>query len=632
MIYAKLNYSVFDRKYSVNLGNPKANEPNIEENHFGFDFQEKKLEEGTTIFTAGLKWETNLRPSVGLKIKDIIVRLPLHKYGKYKILQHGYQSWSYTTVYEATEKDISPSLQFLRTSEENIYSKHTGRRGEFLSEGLVLLYDPENKENILWGIFDPSEIGVKFRVKLLENSELEYVEVIYDIYSHNEFKGIHSIQLTPIVMKVWKGNPYDGLENYSKELAKKYQIKLPKGEVPRGWCSWYYFYTSISEKVILDNLKEVKEKNLPIEFFQIDDGYQKEIGDWLIPNHKFPAGMKFLAEEIKKVGLKPGIWLAPFLIRPKSEFFKMYPEAVIKDEKENFVSAIWQPLWGLGHTYALDVTHPTAIDYIETVFHTITKEWGYEYLKLDFLYAGCLDGVLYNNRLTPVQRYRNILEKIRKVVGNKIFILGCGAPMFPSLGFFEGMRVSCDITPFWSRQLIRVLLRDKHALCTERALINTLYRAFMHRNFWLNDPDCLIVRKDKNQMTYSQTILMATVMGLSGGMLLMSDNLSTLDTVRLPIFLKAVELNKKCQEKNSIPLGLMEYKFPVGFYNPSGILGVWNPTKKEQEISFEFPYGFDFSNQKDFWTQKEISFQWDPNTKTFTIKLKPFESIVLGVS
>ena len=73
-------------------------------------------------------------------------------------------------------------------------------------------------------------------------------------------------------------------------------------------CSWYYYYTSISEKIILDNLREIKNKSLPIEFFQIDDGYQKEIGEWLVPNSKFPAGMQFLADEIKKVGLKPDSW------------------------------------------------------------------------------------------------------------------------------------------------------------------------------------------------------------------------------------------------------------------------------------------------------------------------------------
>ncbi|MCX7999896.1 MAG: hypothetical protein N3A69_13250, partial [Leptospiraceae bacterium] len=38
----------------------------------------------------------------------------------------------------------------------------------------------------------------------------------------------------------------------------------------------------------------------------------------------------------------------------------------------------------------------------------------------------------------------------------------------------------------------------------------------------------------------------------------------------------------------------------------------------------------DFSNKKDFWTEKEISFDWNSDTKIFTIKLKPFQSIVIG--
>ena len=629
MIPARLHYQVFSKKYTVPLDLQSKNKLDVEENHFKFEFQEEKQPNGESLFSGKLDWDSYNRPSVGLKLLHLTITLPLPPYGKYSIFQHGYQSWEFSTVYSAKEKDISPSLQFLRTSQENYYTKHSGKRGDFISEWMTILYDLEQKKGYLLGVAQPTDLGVKFRIKLRENGEVEILELVYDIYSSPEFKNNKGFLLTPIVMIPIEKDIASTLFEYGKQVSKTHNVPQLNMQVPTGWCSWYYYYTNISEKIILDNLNEIRNKNLPLEFFQIDDGYQKEIGDWLVTNEKFPAGMKFLAEEIKKVGLKPGIWLAPFLVRKKAEIFQIYPEAIIKDEKGKPISAIWQPLWGLDHTYALDITHPVALDYLETVFKTITQDWGYTYLKLDFLYAGLLDGVLYKNRLTPVQRYKNALEKIRKVVGNNIFLLGCGAPLYPSIGYFDGMRVSCDITPFWKREIIRVLAKDKNALCTERALINSLYRAFMHRNFWLNDPDCLIVRKDKNKMSYAQTILMATVMALSGGMLLMSDSLSSLDEDRLPILLKAVELSRKCQKELSIPLGLMEFKFPKGFYNPSGVLGIWNPSKKAEELELYFPYPFEFTNTKDFWTQEEIKIDYDSKTQKIILQLKPYQAVIL---
>jgi alpha-galactosidase len=627
---AKLDYQVFSKKYTVGLGLQSKNEAHIEENHFSFDFQEKKLNHGEISYTGRLDWNTNVRPSVGLKLLSITVELPLPPYGKFSILQNGYQSWGFSTVYSGKEKDVSPSLQFLRTSQENIYTTHSGKKGDFQSEGMTVLYDSEKKQGFILGISEPGDLGVKFRVKLRENGELEAIDIIYDIFASIEFKNNQGVSLTPVKWIPIGEDIATALDEYGKSVGKKFGVKQNTEPVPTGWCSWYYYYTKISEKIILENLQEIKNKNLPLEFFQIDDGYQIEIGDWLVTNSKFPAGMKFLADEIKKVGLKPGIWLAPFLVRPKAEIFQTYPEAIIKDEEGKPVSAIWQPLWGTGHTFALDVTHPIALDYIETVFRTMTTEWGYNYLKLDFLYGACLDGVIYNSKLTPVQKYRNALERIRKVVGKNTFLLGCGAPMYPSIGYFDGMRISCDITPKWKRDFIRVLLKDKNALCTERALINGLYRAFMHRNFWLNDPDCLIVRKDKNKMNYDQTVLMATVMGLSGGMLLMSDNLSTIDTGRLPVLLKAIELSKLCQGARSIPLGLMENKFPVGFYNSSGVLGIWNPTDKTKEIEVFFPYAFDFDSKNNLWTGQSVEMEFAPETKILKTKLGPYGSWVLG--
>ncbi len=628
MTTARLDYQIFGKRYHTHFSFQSKNTEISSDNQFELELIEKKSN-SEVLFSGGLTWKSLHRPSVGLKLTTITLSLAtINPDLSYEIFQHGYQSWGFSTLYTHAERDLSPLLGFLKTSQENSYTEHTGRQGEFISEGLVVLWNREHQSGYLVGVSDQAEQNCKFRVVFSPTGTVTNFEIIFDLYFSPEFKGKEIVPLTQIKWIPIQTHPYLALEEYAKNLGKKNGVKRSDSPVPTGWCSWYYYYTDISEKIILDNLREIKNKSLPIEFFQIDDGYQKEIGEWLVPNAKFPAGMEFLASEIKKVGLKPGIWLAPFLVREKSSFFQLYPEAVLKDEKGSPVSAIFQPIWGFSDTYCIDVTHPIAIDYLETVFRTMTKEWGYSYLKLDFLYAGLLDGVAYNTKLSPALKYRQTLEMIRKVVGKNTFLLGCGAPMIPSIGYFDGMRISCDVTPFWGPDTIRNWVRDKHALCTEKALINSLYRSFMHRNLWLNDPDCLIIRKDKNKMTYQQTLLMATVMGLSGGMLLISDNLSSLDSNRLPILEKALLLSKSCQGANSIPLGFMEYKFPRGYYNSGGAFGFWNPEPKTSEFKLHFPYFLPFESELELWTgEKFLNYEYDKDTSTLTLRLEPFQSI-----
>lgn len=627
----KIQYRVHD-KITISQFSPVKNGVFISEcQKFELQIQTSSQNKKESLLIPKLIWREQVRPEVGFSVDFLEIVLDSIPSGDgFSIFQHGYQSWSVSRAVPNENLDLSPRLSFLQYSQENIYSKHKGKRGEFLSEYLTLVYNKINSTGVLYAPTEAGEFGIKFIVELSETGQLTRVRAIYDIFSLPDLKPKSKIKFAPIKIQNFQGKPEPVLESYFFELGKKMGVSnLPK-KVPTGWCSWYYYYTNIDQKTILDNLTKVRELNLPLEFFQIDDGYQKEIGDWLIPNQKFPGGMRILADEIKRVGLKPGIWLAPFLVRKKSEFFRKYPEAILKDFKGNPVPSIYQPLWGRGYTYVLDITHPTALQYLETVFSTIVKEWGYPYLKLDFLYAGLLPGDTYNKSLSPQSRYMEALKLIRKVVGKQTFLLGCGAPMLPSVGIFDGMRISCDVAPYWYPERLRVLLRDRNALCTRTALINDLTRSSMHRNLWFNDPDCLLVRKNKNKMNESQTKLMASVMAVSGGMLLVSDDLTKLEMERLDLLKKAFLLNRECQGKTPIPLGIFDSEFPNALYNPSGYLGIWNPSEIETTIEVELPTKWNAKPPfMDFWTGTLVPTQIDG--KKLSVVLPPFGSVVLAV-
>lgn len=255
-------------------------------------------------------------------------------------------------------------------------------------------------------------------------------------------------------------------------------------QAPSIWCSWYHYFTQVTEADIDENLEAIVERDLPVDVVQLDDGYQEAHGDWLKLSDRF-ASLTGLVERIRDAGLRAGIWVAPFLVFPESQLAADHPEWLVRGDDGD-------PLMG-GHNWArdclvLDTTHPEALEYISGVFRTMT-EWGIDFYKIDFIYAGAMPGRRHED-LTSLEAYRRGVQAIREAIGDS-FLLGCGAPMLPTVGLVDAMRVSPDTEPQYEPHD-----GDYSQPSVRSAMITGRGRAFMHGRFWVNDPDCLIVRPD----------------------------------------------------------------------------------------------------------------------------------------
>jgi len=275
---------------------------------------------------------------------------------------------------------------------------------------------------------------------------------------------------------------------------------------PRVWCSWYSLYTAISEERllrILDNLCD-----LPFDVFQIDDGWQKGIGDWEA-NEKFPSGMDSLAARIHATRRTPGLWLAPLLVVASSSIYRQHLDWLLHDEKGELVSAGFN--WG-EPLYALDTTHPAALEWLAALMRKV-RAWGYDYLKLDFLYAGALPGVRHNG-MSREAAYRHGLKVIREALGEAYF-LTCGAPIFPSLGLCDGMRLGPDVAAYWDSNRDSRLLNNLAAPGAQNAL-----RTMLHR-LWLKplvhaDPDVVYFRTRENKLSPEQKQILQDLAAITG--------------------------------------------------------------------------------------------------------------------
>jgi len=287
--------------------------------------------------------------------------------------------------------------------------------------------------------------------------------------------------------------------------------------MPTGWCSWYYYYQNISEDSILTNLnvaaRSLKEAGL--QYIQIDDGYQVAAGDWNT-NKKFPHGHKWLVDQIHGKGLLAGLWLAPFAIAESSTVYKHHRDWLLKDDGDTLKQFSANDWWG-GKIYSLDPTKPEVQRWLSNLFYMIVNTWGYDYVKIDFLYfAG--EGGKYWQPVSSAQAYRMGLQAIRRGVRSNTFILGCGAPMGSSVGYVDGMRIGGDVYASW----------DGVTPCVNAAA----QRFFYHNTVWYNDPDCLVVR---DPLTIDQARAWASVVALSGQMDLLSDKLPALPSERIDL-------------------------------------------------------------------------------------------------
>ena len=292
-------------------------------------------------------------------------------------------------------------------------------------------------------------------------------------------------------------------EGSEKEVFAQYAAKLQETEffqktrflhTPKIWCSWYSFYTHISEQ----NLGKVLHTlgNLPFDVFQVDDGWQRAIGDW-IPNDKFPSGMDGFAAQIRRSGRAPGIWLAPFIVTPSSSIYRQHPNWLLRDKKQNLVSAGFN--WG-EPLYALDTTRSEVLEWLSALTQKV-RGWGYDYVKLDFLYAGALPGMRHQP-IPREQAYRQGLKVMREALGDA-YLLTCGAPIIPSLGLCDGLRVGPDVASHWSSYRDDVLLSNFAIPGTRNAIRTTVNRLWL-KSLVHTDPDVAYFASDRNTMTAEQ--------------------------------------------------------------------------------------------------------------------------------
>ncbi len=324
-----------------------------------------------------------------------------------------------------------------------------------------------------------------------------------------------------------------------------------------GYTSWYNYFQNINEEIIMRDLNGLDRASEEVNIFQVDDGYQEAVGDWLLTDKtKFPNGMKYIADEIHKKGYKAGIWLAPFSAQVSSKLAKEHPDWLLTHNRNGKKMLGCQ---GWGGAYTIDIYNDDARAYIKKVFDVVLNEWGFDMVKLDFLYSQCIEP---RNGKTRGEIMCDGVDLLREACGDK-WILGCGVPIGACMGIFDACRISCDASKNWKFKIekglaINDLVSSIRINCenpsSQNAIINTVFRNHLDGRAFCNDPDVFFLRDININYTWEQKLLHGKINTVCGNVLFVSDNAGDFDDERinyLKEFFKDKEYKVKLAEYES---------------------------------------------------------------------------------
>jgi alpha-galactosidase len=402
-----------------------------------------------------------------IKAKEIEVELPSQPVRYYR---HGWQSWSLAAWTDPSPIPVQMPAIFhpLQVDAQYVYKKYLN--GSWLgavefADGNILLL---------------GALATDTNVSLVQNqlsgrSEADEIEWFIGFGQEN------------IVF-----------EEYAEQLGN-HLGKTKKNTAPRVWCSWYSLYYEIDEPILHKTFDDLGD--LPFDVLQVDDGWQMDIGDWQ-ENRKFPSGMKALADKIKSTGRRAGLWLAPLIATKSSKLFHQHSDWFLRNDAGRLVSAGFN--WG-EQLYALDTTHPDVTLWLVALMKQI-RAWGFDYLKLDFLYGGALKGKRHKD-IPREAAYRESLCLMREAMGADAFLLTCGTPILPALGLCDAMRIGPDVSYFWEAYRDAYLLYNPTIPGTKNAIRTVIHRLWLKPLLHI-DPDVAYFEAKENQLTQGQRMLL----------------------------------------------------------------------------------------------------------------------------
>lgn len=403
---------------------------------------------------------------------------------------------------------------------------------------------------------------------------------------------------------------------------------------PTGWMSWNTYFDKAREQ---ENLEEARVgarylKPFGLQIWSIES-WQDNSPQLPVSNfhnltlkasaEKFPHGMKWLAQEIRALGFRPGLWCVPWGTGD-ADFYQAHRDWFLHDTEG-------KPLANWNGRFLLDPSQSAVREHMEHTCRVMAQDWGYEFFKIDGMSGR---GPSYSAHFferpevkaafrQPVEDPFNLcVEALRRGLGPDRIILACaGHYTGPEVTWVDAARSGADIVspnqpPRWANYLAQARV--------------TLNQLFTHNLIWFNDPDTLLVAEPAS---LNEARLAATVVALPGQLTFFGDKLGQLPPERMRILQQTLPV---CDVH---PLDLqpakelkaiwdLKIRRPFGSWDVVSLFN-WDETPRELVLAFA-TLGLEPDQDYllyEFWSQRFLG----AKREEFSVHVEPHANVLLAV-
>ncbi len=361
---------------------------------------------------------------------------------------------------------------------------------------------------------------------------------------------------------------------------------------PTGWMAWNIYFDDATAK---DNLDEARVaarllKPFGLEFWSIESwqGNSDVLPvakfhnlDLSCNARQFPQGMKAVADEIRAIGFRPGMWVVPF--GTGNEVFYEAHRSWFMHEPDGSPVRAWSGL------YNLDPTHPEVLDYVRHMLHVCSYDWGFEFFKIDGMSASWAWASQKSMRPDVHARLARPdapdylyawTRNFREGIGEDRVFLACGSALTASgMADCDATRIGGDIVHPGKP------VQWKNILSQARQSVRRLYT---HNIVAYNDPDTQMVG---DYLSLEEARITTTVVGLPGQVMFAGDKLANLAPERV----RLLQMNLPVADIHPTGLYSIEDLLPIWNLAVRTTYGAWNVTALFNWGEDDADLGFDFA-------------------------------------
>lgn len=260
-----------------------------------------------------------------------------------------------------------------------------------------------------------------------------------DVIEHGVVKG--DTLVSPTVFVGFRNDWRDALEDFADANAAIAPRLNWSGGVPFGWNSWYAYGTSVNFSNATAVSYFIKTNLQPNYFHSQGTAYVNLDSFW---DNMSDAQLTQFANICRSNGQRPGIYWTPFVYWGTAA---QGSNSFMTGSGYKWSQAYLRTPNGAIQTHdngiAIDPTHP-GFRQMATYYLNYFKTRGFEYLKLDFLTHGAMEGVHYDpNVTTGIQAYNQGMQYLVTQNAGRMFFSESIAPIFP-YRYAHARRIYCD--------------------------------------------------------------------------------------------------------------------------------------------------------------------------------------------